>query len=178
MWTLANTDGASHSGRDVIFDNSGFQGAQQVGSYHSPMLSYSQISITNHAWETKLIPFKFPGLQIFLNFLFFSPLFSSCFILKVSYNSIRLLGILSSIHPVLLAHGTSCTMKKLLPHFWNESTRGFIKCDVYGCTHAHKHTCISQSCYCLGLRVNANLVFEAIICQKAAKSAPVNSRSY
>lgn len=66
-------------------------------------------------------------------------------------------------------------MKKLLPHFWNESTRGFIKCDVYACTHAHKHACISWSCCCLGWRVNANLVFEATICQKAARSAPVNS---
>lgn len=47
-------------------------------------------------------------------------------------------------------------MKKPLPHFWNESTRGFIKCDVYA--HRHKHACISWSCSCPGLRVNANLL--------------------
>lgn len=28
-------------------------------------------------------------------------------------------------------------MKKSLPHFWNESTRGFIKCNIYVCTHKH-----------------------------------------
>lgn len=177
MWTLANTDGAGHSGRDAIFANSDFQEAQQVSSYHIPMLSCSQISITKHAWETKLIPFWFPGLQIFLNFPFFSPLFSSCFVLKVNCNSKNVLGYLEyCLHPVLLAHGASRIMKKPLPPFWSESTRGFTKCDIYA--HTHKHAHLSWVCCCPGLRVNANLLFEVTICQKAAQSAPVNPRSY
>lgn len=30
-------------------------------------------------------------------------------------------------------------MKKPLSHFWNESTRHFIKCDIYACTYKHTH---------------------------------------